>query len=73
MGGRIAPSSRFSGDILWTPIPRQKLVDALGRMIWQPGKDVGEPGLRIDTVELRGRDEPMSYFQTSMIAGLVLT
>ena len=32
-------------------------MDALGRMIWQPSKDVGKPGLRIDVVELRGRDE----------------
>jgi hypothetical protein len=32
-------------------------VDAFGRMIWQPGEDVGEPGLRIDIVELGGRDE----------------
>src|SRR5436305_932406 len=32
-------------DVCWrAPIPRQKLVDALGRMIWQPGEDVGEPG-----------------------------
>ena len=43
-------------DVCWrAPIPRQKLVDALGRMIWQPGEDVGEPGLRIYIVELRGR------------------
>jgi hypothetical protein len=26
-------------------------------MIWQPSEDVGEPGLRIDVVELCGRDE----------------
>jgi hypothetical protein len=32
-------------------------MDALGRMIRQPGEDVSEPGLRIDVVELRGRDE----------------
>jgi hypothetical protein len=32
---------------------RQKLVDALGRMIWRPSED----GLRIDIVELGGRDE----------------
>jgi hypothetical protein len=36
---------------------RAELVDALGRMIRQPGEDVSEPGLRIDLVELRGRDE----------------
>ena len=32
-------------------------MDALGRMIWQLSEHVGEPGLRIDVVELRGCDE----------------
>jgi hypothetical protein len=39
---------------LTLPIPRQELVDALGRMIVEAGQDVGEPGLRIDVVELGG-------------------
>jgi hypothetical protein len=31
--------------------------DFAGRMIWQPGEHVGEPGLRIDIVELGGLDQ----------------
>src|SRR5262249_38729366 len=34
-------SSSFGGNGLRTPIPRQQLIDALGRMIRQPGKHVG--------------------------------
>ena len=44
-------------DILRAPIPGQKLVDTVGRMIGQPSEDVGKPGVQIDVVELRGRDE----------------
>src|SRR5260370_16171520 len=55
---RWRPRSGSVSDGCWrAPIPGQKLVDALGRMIWQPGEDVGEAGLPIDIVELRGRDE----------------
>ena len=32
-------------------------MDALGGMIRQPGQHVGEPGLRIDVVELGGCDQ----------------
>src|SRR5262249_28272252 len=52
-----ARSGSVSDACRRAPIPGQKLVDALGRMIWQPSEDVGEPGLRIDVVELCGRDE----------------
>jgi hypothetical protein len=45
LDGRIVRSSSFSGGILWAPIPGQKLVDALGQMIWQSREHVGEPGL----------------------------
>jgi len=34
------------------PIPGQQLLDPLGGMIWQTREHVGEPGLRIDIVEL---------------------
>ncbi len=39
------------------PVPGQELVDALGRMIGETGKDVGEPGAGIDVVELGGFDQ----------------
>jgi hypothetical protein len=32
-------------------------VDPLGRVVGQPGEDVGEPSLRIDAVELGGLDQ----------------
>ena len=33
------------------PVPGQEFVKAFGGVIWQAGQHVGEPGLRIDTVE----------------------
>ena len=48
---------RRVSDALRTPIPRQQVVDALGRVIRQAGQDVGEPPLRIDIVEFGGGDE----------------
>jgi hypothetical protein len=39
------------------PIPRQKLADAFGRIVGQSCEHVGEPGLRIDAVELGGLDQ----------------
>ena len=47
----------FSGDVLWAPVPGQEFVDALGWVIRQAGEHVGEPGLRIDVVELGGGNE----------------
>jgi hypothetical protein len=47
----------LSSDALWPPIPRQKLLDALGRMLRQSSEHVGEPGLWIDIAELGGGDE----------------
>ena len=32
------------------PGPREQFVDLLHRMVRQSGKDVGEPGLRIDVI-----------------------
>jgi hypothetical protein len=30
-------------------------------MIWQPGEHVGEPGLRVDIIELGGLCRPPNY------------
>src|SRR5262245_61385992 len=58
-GGPVldARSSSLRGDDLRAPIPWQKLVDSLGGMIWQSIEHVGEPCLRIDVIELCGRDQ----------------
>jgi hypothetical protein len=50
-------SSRFSGGVLRTPIPGQEFVNAPGRVIGQASEHVGEPGLRVDIVELGGGDQ----------------
>jgi hypothetical protein len=39
------------------PIPGQQLVDALCGMILDAREDIGEPGLRVDVVELGGLDQ----------------
>ena len=39
------------------PVPGQEFGDLLGWMIGQAGKDIGEPGLRIDGVELGSLDK----------------
>jgi hypothetical protein len=39
------------------PFPRQQFVDAIHRMIGDPSEDVGEPNLRVNSVELRCVDE----------------
>ena len=39
------------------PVPRQQVADAFGGVIQHAREDVGEPGLRIDVVELGGGDE----------------
>jgi hypothetical protein len=50
-------SRSFSGADFSAPVPRQQLVDALCRMIWQASEHVGEPSLWIDVVELGGGDQ----------------
>jgi hypothetical protein len=30
-------------------------------MIWEPGEDIGEPGLRIDVIELASLCRPPNY------------
>jgi hypothetical protein len=39
------------------PVPRQQVADPFRRVIQHPCQDIGEPGLRIDVVELGGGDE----------------
>ena len=39
------------------PVPGQEFVNALGGVIRQTSQDVGEPGLRIDVIELGGGDQ----------------
>ena len=44
------------------PVPRQKFVNALGGVIRPAGQHVGEPSLRVDTVELGGGDQRVDRF-----------
>ena len=39
------------------PVPGQEFVNALGGVIRQAGQHIGEPSLRVDTVELGGCDQ----------------
>src|SRR4051812_42454195 len=39
------------------PVPGQQLVDLAGRMYGDPAEHVGQPSLRIDSVQLGGDDE----------------
>jgi hypothetical protein len=50
-------SGSYSGFWL-APVPRQQFVEAGDRMFGDAGQDIGEPGLRIDVVELCGEDAP---------------
>ena len=43
------------------PIPREQLADATGRMVGEAGKDVGEPGTRVDAVEFAGLCRAPNY------------
>jgi len=58
-------------NVLRAPVPRQKLVDALGGVIRQAGQDVCEPPLRIDIVELGGGDEGVDGSRARCSATLV--
>ena len=49
------------------PVPWQQFIDPLGRMIGKFREDIGEPGLRIDVVELAGREVRSSV---SLLRGL---
>ncbi len=39
------------------PVPGKQVVEAPGRIVGQPREHVGEPGLRIDAIELGGLDQ----------------
>jgi len=39
------------------PVPGQQFGDALGRMVGDPRQDIGEIGVRIETVELCRLDQ----------------
>ena len=45
------------GSAFCVPVPRQQVADPFCRVIQHPCQDIGEPGLRIDVVELGGGDE----------------
>ena len=55
---RLGSFLQRQSDVICSPVPREKLVEALGGMILQARQDVGEPGLRIDIVELGRLDQP---------------
>jgi hypothetical protein len=47
------------------PVPGQELADPLGGMIRQSRQHVGEPGLRIDLIELGSLCRPPNYAEHS--------
>lgn len=53
------PSSRNFGMARHelTPVPGQKLIEPVAGVVVDAGEHVGEPGLRIDVVELCGHDQ----------------
>jgi hypothetical protein len=50
-------SSGRDGRPCRRPAPREEVVQLASRVVGQAGEDVGEPGLRVDAVELRGLDQ----------------
>jgi hypothetical protein len=56
-GSELPCSGCLGRRLLSRPVPWQELVDAIGRVIGDAGQHVGEPGLRIDVVELCGDDQ----------------
>src|ERR1700719_1688662 len=40
-----------------SPVPGQKLIQPVDSMVVDAGENVGEPGLRIDVIELCGHDQ----------------
>lgn len=59
--GRGRSPDEVSGSdrpgLMLGPVPRQQIVDVPGRMVGQTAEHIGEPGLRIDAVELGGLDQ----------------
>ena len=43
------------------PVPRQQFVQPLGGMAGDPGEHVGQPGTRVDVVQLGGLCRPPNY------------
>ena len=43
------------------PVPREEFVQPELRLLGDAGEDVGEPGLRVDVVELGGADERVHH------------
>ena len=43
------------------PVPGEEFVQAVLRLLGDAGEDVGEPGLGVDVVELRGADESVHH------------
>ena len=56
-GGYFSGCLRAWGCSGALPVPGQQLVDSAGRMLGDAGEHVGEPGLRIDVVQLGGDDQ----------------
>src|SRR5918998_4593505 len=57
-GGARWRAGSARGDVSrGRPVPWQEVADPPGGMIREPGQYVGEPGLRVDAVELRGLDQ----------------
>src|ERR1700674_5231752 len=57
---RTAAVKGSGGDGLiggFFPMPRQEFADAGGRMVGDAAEHIGEPGLRVDVVELGGGDQ----------------
>jgi hypothetical protein len=56
-GSRLRRSDSGANEIGELPVPGQQFRNALGRMVGDPCEDVGEIGLRVDTVELCRLDQ----------------
>jgi hypothetical protein len=63
--GDLEPGDRvgthFSTLHLGSPVPRQQLVEPVDGVIVDAGEHVGEPGLRIDAVEVGGLDQRVHH------------
>ena len=58
MRGAATLRCRYVVNGCWlAPVPGQQLVETSDRMVGDAGEDIGQPGLRIDVVELGGHDQ----------------
>jgi hypothetical protein len=60
----ITPSRRDSVEFWIVPVPRQELIEFARRLISNAGKNVSQPSLRIDVVELGGLCRPPNYAES---------